>query len=56
MNTVRFLKRPDNNMELIVSGGDEKVLRLFKPTPMAANFINALSGAQVLIASTDYSM
>jgi len=47
MNTVRFLDNQPNQMDLIVSGGDEKIIRLFKPTPMATNFINALSNAQV---------
>jgi hypothetical protein len=39
-----------DNMEYVVSGAEEKIIRIFKPTPLTANFINTLSQAKVTLS------
>jgi hypothetical protein len=44
-------------MEDIVSGGDEKVLRIFTPSPSTVNYINYLSNNEVrLRGNVEYSI
>jgi elongator complex protein 2 len=49
LTAVKFLKTSDREVESLISGGDEKILRLFTPTPLTANFLNTLASLDLKI-------